>query len=351
MNDFHALTNEQKLLILTNAESKVGLPAAAIEKDLWVTCILQLLFSLDINADILFKGGTSLSKIGHLIQRFSEDIDIAINPAIFGFEGDITKKQLKKLRKESSLFVEQTLAVKLAEAIKAHKLDSFLTVEAEPDGDGDSTYPEPRHVFIRYQSLVPTKYDYLKSEVVLEVGARSVMEPTQSVHIISLVEECFPNISTTTTNPLIIAAAPEKTFLEKACLLHELFSTDTKADNANRRSRHLYDLEKMMDKDFAMKAICDNELFNSIQHHRSIYTSVLGVDYSTDFRRGMTLLPPAEVLPAWEADYKEMCSTMIYGEKLKFAELLKRIETLQNRFRNQRFKEIHPFRSDVKTDS
>lgn len=71
MNDFHALTNEQKLLILNNAETKVGLPAAAIEKDLWVTCILQLLFSLDINADILFKGGTSLSKIGHLIQRFS----------------------------------------------------------------------------------------------------------------------------------------------------------------------------------------------------------------------------------------------------------------------------------------
>jgi len=333
MNDFHSLTDSQKLMVLTQAESRIGLPAAAIEKDLWVTCILQFLFSLDIEADILFKGGTSLSKIGRLIQRFSEDIDIAISPAIFGFEGDITKKQLKRLRKESSQFVERTLAVKLAECIGKHNLGSSLEVEAEPNGEGDMTYPEPRRVFVRYRSLVPNGYDYLRNEIVLEVGARSSMEPSQKVHTRSLIEECFPNIGTTLVDPLVVAAAPEKTFLEKACLLHELFSTGTKADKAYRRSRHLYDLEKMMDKDFAVRAIEDDGLFHSIQHHRSIYTSVLGVDYATDFRRRMTLLPPRDVVSAWESDYREMCSTMIYGEKPSFAELLSRIETLQNRFR------------------
>ena len=75
MNDFYTLPLEHKRLILSSAETKIGLPAAAIEKDLWVTCVLQLLFSIDIHAEFLFKGGTSLSKAGNLIQRFSEDID------------------------------------------------------------------------------------------------------------------------------------------------------------------------------------------------------------------------------------------------------------------------------------
>lgn len=333
MNDFFSLTDEQKLLVLNNTEAQVGLPAAAIEKDMWVTCLLQLLFNLDWDVDILFKGGTSLSKIGHLIQRFSEDIDIAVNPAVFGFEGDLTKKQIKQLRKESSRFVERTLAARLDDSIKEHHLDSFLTVEVEPEGEGDATYPEPRHVFVRYHSLVPLKYDYLKSEVVLEVGARSLMEPTESLHIQSMVQECFPNISTTVVDPLIVASAPQKTFLEKACLLHELFSVNERAEKADRRSRHLYDLERMMDKVFAISAIHDDMLFNSIQHHRSIYTSVKGVDYTKDFRKEMVLIPPDNVLAAWEADYNDMCATMIYGDKLSFDTLLKRIELLQKRFR------------------
>ena len=335
MNEYYSLTDEQKLLVLTNAEAKIGLPAAAIEKDLWVTCLLQLLFSLDLNTDILFKGGTSLSKIGQLIQRFSEDIDIAVNPTVFGLSGDLSKKQIKKLRKESSQFVEKTLATKLMDSVRKHGLDSFLSIETEPEGKGDATYPEPRHVFVRYQSLVPLKYDYLKNEVVLEIGARSLMEPTHSLHIHSMIQECFPNINTTLVNPLIVASAPEKTFLEKACLLHELFSVNMKAEKADRRSRHLYDLERMMNKDFAQKAIRDDVLFRSIQHHRSIYTAIQGVDYTKDFRREIVLLPPENVRAAWENDYNAMCATMIYGPHPTFAELMDSMRELEQRFRSR----------------
>ena len=84
MSNFHTLTDEQKRMVLRNAEENIHLPAVAIEKDMWVTCVLQILFSLDLEANILFKGGTSLSKIGNLIERFSEDIDIAIDPATYG---------------------------------------------------------------------------------------------------------------------------------------------------------------------------------------------------------------------------------------------------------------------------
>ena len=76
----------------------------AVEKDLWVTIILQMVFALPFADKLVFKGGTSLSKVFGMIERFSEDIDLAIDRSYFGIEGDLTKKQLKRLRKLSSTF-------------------------------------------------------------------------------------------------------------------------------------------------------------------------------------------------------------------------------------------------------
>lgn len=57
---------------------------------------------------LIFKGGTSISKVWNLIKRFSEDIDLAIDPVVFEITGDITKKKIKKLRKASSVYVRDT---------------------------------------------------------------------------------------------------------------------------------------------------------------------------------------------------------------------------------------------------
>ncbi|MBR5984549.1 MAG: nucleotidyl transferase AbiEii/AbiGii toxin family protein [Bacteroidales bacterium] len=334
MTDYFSLPNNLQRTILEQVQNRFGLPAQAVEKDLWVTCLLQILFSIDIDVNIIFKGGTSLSKINNLIERFSEDIDIAIDPIAFGFEGDVTKKQIKKLRKQSSLYVKEVLAVKLMEGVEKYGLSDLLTISPEPDGDGDSTYPEPRRIFIHYKSLFPQPLDYLRDEVILEIGSRSLMEPTEHLSVSSLISNAFPDINTNFTNPVIATAAPQKTFLEKACLLHEMFSVNIKATNADRRSRHLYDLERMMDKDFAVKAINDSDLWNSVQHHRSIFSSVKDVDYSSDFRKKIVLCPPEDVYAFWKADYRKMCETMIYGNKLSFDKLMERIGELENRFHN-----------------
>ena len=168
----------------------------------------------------------------------------------------------------------------------------------------------------------------------MEIGSRSLMEPTEHVHIQSIISNTFPNVNTMFVNPIIITAAPAKTFLEKACLLHELFFVNTKSQNANHRSRHLYDLERLMDYDFAKNAIKNDELWNSILHHRSLYTSIQGIDYTTDFRKNIILCPPENVITAWAEDYKYMCQTMIYGNKLPFDKLIERIHTLEQRFHN-----------------
>ena len=95
-NNYFQLSRADRRLVLQQASAHYLLPPQAIEKDLWVTTILQLVFTLPFADSLIFKGGTSLSKVWHLIDRFSEDIDLSIDRTVFGLEGDLTKRQLKK---------------------------------------------------------------------------------------------------------------------------------------------------------------------------------------------------------------------------------------------------------------
>lgn len=330
MNDYFELSKEQQQMVLTQAANRTGLPVQAVEKDLWVTVVLQMVFTLPISNHLVFKGGTSLSKVWNVISRFSEDIDLAIDPSIWGFEGDLTKKQIKRLRKASSIFVRDKLCQSLQEVIAVNGMEQWLQVEADPDGEGDGTYPEPRVIHIRYKSLFDEDLPYLHSEVKLEVGARSLLEPTAEATVKSVLENVLP-ISTTIKQVIIPTALAEKTFLEKAFLLHELFSSQTSRE-ANRKSRHLYDLAQMMNTDIATRAIANNELWNAIHHHRELFTSMSGVDYNPDIRKRIVLLPPNDVIDDWRNDYKDMQSSMIYGEKPTFEALIAKMKELEEMF-------------------
>ena len=90
----------------------------------------------------------------------------------------------------------------------------------------------------------------------------------------------------------------------------------------------------MIDESFAIEAISNNELWETIAHHRKLFTSVLGVDYAPDIRKRIQLIPPSNVVAIWEKDYREMQDSMIYGDSLPFDKLLERIHILENRFHN-----------------
>ena len=94
--DWLKISEERRIEILNQASNISGLPTIAIEKDWWVTVALKASFELKYSPSIVFKGGTSLSKSWNLIERFSEDIDLAIDRKFFGFDGDISKSQIKK---------------------------------------------------------------------------------------------------------------------------------------------------------------------------------------------------------------------------------------------------------------
>ena len=105
MNGWLKLSKKRRIEILEQVNNRLGLPIQAVEKDWWVTMVLKAVFSSRFSEHFVFKGGTSLSKAYHLIDRFSEDIDLAIDRKFLGFDGDLSATQIKKLRKASGTFI------------------------------------------------------------------------------------------------------------------------------------------------------------------------------------------------------------------------------------------------------
>ena len=321
------LSKERRIEILNQATELTGLPSVAIEKDWWVTMALNASFSLPYSKNIVFKGGTSLSKGWNLIERFSEDIDLAIDRKFFGFDGDISKTQIKNLRKQSCEFISTTFLADLTKILTEWKAIDECKLIAQPVKDSDK---DPQVIEIQYNSVIDTS-EYLTQRVLIEVSSRSLMEPIEERQINSILSENFPQQNFATFPFAIPTVLPQRTFLEKVFLLHEEFSQETEKIRINRLSRHLYDLEKLMDTEHGIEALKNIDLYNNITAHREKFNPLRGLDYVNHIPSKISILPPQVVVKGYERDYEAMTSFMIYGEPLKFDHLMKRILELQTR--------------------
>ncbi len=325
---WNKLSAEDKLAIFSEVGELAGLPATAIEKDWWVTLTLSMVFSTDFAEHLVFKGGTSLSKGWDLIERFSEDIDLAIDREFLGYNGELSKTQVKKLRKTSCSFITHDFAKSLSIKIEEFGVrDSTLAVQEFKGSDID-----PVVIELHYNSIT-NDADYLQPRVLIEVGARSLMEPVEKRPIQSIVGETFSTQGFADSIQMIPIVLPKRTFLEKAFLLHEEFQRPREKMNSKRKSRHLYDLEKMMDTEHGKEALNDIELYNSIVKHRKKFAHLSGVDYASHSPGKIDFIPPDEVIAEWKADYKTMQESMIYGDSLTFERLIDRLVGLKDRFR------------------
>lgn len=107
MNKWIAESDETKRKAYVQIAEKIGMSPFAVEKDWWVTRTLSIIFDMEIGKHLIFKGGTSLSKAFNLIERFSEDIDLAVDREYFGYAGELTKKERQRLRKVSGKYVDE----------------------------------------------------------------------------------------------------------------------------------------------------------------------------------------------------------------------------------------------------
>ena len=332
MNKWLALSIDRRIEILNQSSVRSGMRAHAIEKDWWVTLSLKAIFSGLWSSHLVFKGGTSLTKSWKLIDRFSEDIDLAINKTFLGFEGEANKSKVERLRRNASNFISHDFRDGLEKAIIAEGIleEQFkLSVKF-----GNDSIRDPQVLELTYSSVLePDPNPYLKEKVIIEVGARSLMEPSSQRETNSIISESFPDSTFAEASFMIQCVDPKRTFLEKIFLLHEIFvlEGDTKAHE--RMSRHLYDVEKMMDTHHATEALLDKRLYEEIIEHREAFNKVTGVNYELHQPGTIDFIPPDSVIKTWESDYRDLQSNMIYGDSLSFDKLMERLKRLRDRFR------------------
>jgi len=330
MNNWLNIDKDRRIFIIESIAEKTQLSPDAIEKDWWVTMTLRTLFSCDCADHIVFKGGTSLSKSWNLIERFSEDIDIAIDRKFFGFEGELKRKQINNLRRASCAYISGKLKDELDNKLKEAGISDY-SVSIKETAD---TTKDPQTIEIQYNSLF--NINYLRDKILIEIGARSLIEPSENVRIRSIIAENYPETNFADDFVAIPTVIPQRTFLEKAFLLHEEFQKLPEKIRVDRMTRHIYDLEKLMDTDYTKEALNNKDLYNAIVEHRRTLTAMKEVDYDTHVPERINFVPPAFIMDSWRKDYEKM-QNMIYGKSLPFDELIDRIRELNERFRSIKY--------------
>ena len=332
MNKFIDLQEPQQIKYFDSLALDYNLSTVAIEKDWWITAVLRALFSLPYAEHLSFKGGTSLSKCYNLIERFSEDIDIAVNREFLGYGGTLSKTQISdRLRRAACSFVRERLQFDIAKQIENHEVKKNLfsvNVNITPISTTD-----PEIIEIHYKSLFPGN-NYLKPIVKLEISGRSMNEPVQEIQLQSFIDEVYSDKSFAEIPFKVNAVVPERTFLEKICLLHEEFAKPQEFMRTERMSRHLYDLVKMYDADIAEKALKNKDLYDSIIKHRRLFIGLKDFDYSTLAPKTINIIPSENIIAQWQQDYEIMRETMIYGESLPFNKLIDKIKQLNDQINN-----------------
>ena len=234
MNEFLEIPEDRRRLLCEQAQDRLGLPPAAIEKDFWVCWTLQRLFTLpEWDTRFTFKGGTSLSKGWGLIDRFSEDIDIVIHRAALGFGDDLaperapskkqTSRRLDELSRSATRCVQETIRPLLDEEI-ARMLPAGMPWELAPDPDD----PDAQTLLLTYPATFDQHLAYVRPVVKIEFGARSDTEPVETIQVQFYLAKAFPELFRESPFP-VHAVSPRRTFWEKAMLLRRRPSAQPRA--------------------------------------------------------------------------------------------------------------------------
>ena len=333
---FIDLSAEDRVDILDRVSTELNIrQREVIEKDWWVTAVLRAMFSLPYANHLSFKGGTSLSKCWHLIDRFSEDIDIAIDREFLGFSGTLSKTQISdKLRRSACSFVRKTMQYDLAERLYQNGIskEKFkVNVDITP-----VTTTDPEVININYDSVLSFSIDgmdsnqYILPKVKVEVSGRAMSEPVSEIALDSMIDQIYSKAPFAEQKFMVRAVLPERTFLEKVFLLHEEFAKSKDLIRVERMSRHMYDIGQMLRTPIAERAINDADLYRQVVEHRRTFIGLRGFDYDTLYPATLNIVPPTSVIEQWKADYENMRLHMIYGESVPFEELVKELEKLNS---------------------
>lgn len=246
MDSFANEPPEQRAEAFQEAAAQLGFSQAIIEKDFWVCWSLDKLFALPSFGDhLIFKGGTSLSKAYDIIHRFSEDVDLSLDRARLGFTGDndpentdLTGGKRKALLKGLQKVAEETVSGPLQS-----ELNAAFDVHLEQGFQLSIDISDAQTLLFAYPSEQQNNASqgYVKPVIRFEFGARGVLLPAENLIIKPYLTDAFPDLlGSSETSAQVLGT--ERTFWEKAIILHMLCHQDPAKPLSDRMSRHYYDM-------------------------------------------------------------------------------------------------------------
>ncbi len=320
--------------ILEKAEPKLGPKAIILEKDVWLCWTLQALFSMPNAHPMVFKGGTSLSKVYGAINRFSEDVDITLDYRAFDDDFDpfaegASRKSIKKFGQRLQGYVLQYSTGVIVPYIDAQmkKLCSLGQYRVDVSEDGEK-------IWLRYPSAIDDNDNagdkYLENSILVELGGRNVIDPNERHRV-------RPDIAAVTADfdlPVCeaVVLSPQRTFWEKAKLIHVECSRGKLRANAQRLSRHWYDLHMLAGHESGKAALNNRALFEEIVRHNQVFFHASYANYAACLNGELRLIPHDEAVAELRADYDNMVSTgMIYAEPPSFDEIIDSLREIEHK--------------------
>jgi hypothetical protein len=319
--------------LFTETADRLGLADAVVEKDFWVCWTLKQIFSIErFGEHFLFKGGTSLSKVFGAIQRFSEDIDLAVDYTLLGFVGarDPIQKGLSRT-KQAKLLDEMLAACEVY--IRTDFLQTLQTRFTEILGAKGWTLAidasDPHIVRFRYPRSVQNELAYVSPQVILELGTHAEFIPREHFVIRSFAATEFPSLFES-PEVGVTALLAKRTFWEKLTILHAEYYRAPDKPMPGRYSRHYYDAAMLARGRFRDEALADRALLAQVVRHKRIFYPSAWARYDLAMPGSLRLVPPEHRLAALRQDYRDMAA-MIFGEAPRFESLLKDLSDLEAR--------------------
>ena len=320
MDRIALLTNQERYDLFSESASQLRMVPAVIEKDFWVTWVLKQLFNHPtLSSQLMFKGGTSLSKVYGLIERFSEDIDLILDWQNLSKEDPLSDRSNSRQNKlnqtinqEAQRYIESTLLPLI------NQVTSTCCSCSIDESD-------PHVINLQYPSAFPDHY--LRPELRLEIGPLAAWLPHEEHKVHSYASEAFPDLfKQPNCHVQVISAA--RTFWEKATILHQEAHRPVDRTLPPRYSRHYYDLYKMALSPVRDHAMSDFDLLESVTEFKQRFYPRGWAQYHLAKPDTLQLLPAEHIVTSLRKDYTAM-EHMIFGEIPEFDEIMHTLEVLQ----------------------
>ena len=338
MDRFVRLSDDERRRYFVQTAEQMGLAPQIIEKDFWVCWILRELFALpNIGSMLIFKGGTSLSKAYRLIERFSEDVDVSMDRAGLGFSNEASDPEAVISGKERSRRIDrlkETCQRKIVDELRPMMIKTIKAALGDAQGWSltvDDDDPDRQTLLYAYPSSLPeTTGAYIRPAMKIEMGARSDHWPSDQVRIAPYVAEHFP-AAFETTDFIIKVLTAERTFWEKATLLHVEYHRPPDKEIPLRLSRHYYDTSRLILSGISEKAAGRPELLQRVVEHKKVFFSSGWAHYDEAIQGSLRLTPHPGRIRQLQEDYDKM-REMFFSERPAFAEVLRILEEWETHF-------------------